>query len=199
MEGGTGSTIAGIHAGVVQLADGSLMAMGRGIDNAVKDADGKPHLPISISTDRGKSWTYHASEFPPIQGHQRLVLLRLAEGPIMLVSFTDHPTRTKKSEQGMMMRAADGSMQRCYGAYVALSYDEGKTWPVKRVLSDGIERYLNGGAWTQFFTMDNTHAEPRGYLAATQSPDGMIHLLSSRIHYAFNLAWIESNQPLNIK
>lgn len=175
------------------------MAMGRGIDNAVKDADGKPHLPISISTDRGKSWTYHASEFPPIQGHQRLVLLRLAEGPIMLVSFTDHPTRTKKSEQGMMMRAADGSMQRCYGAYVALSYDEGKTWPVKRVLSDGIERYLNGGAWTQFFTMDNTHAEPRGYLAATQSPDGMIHLLSSRIHYAFNLAWIESNLPLNIK
>ena len=199
VEGGTGSTIAGIHAGVVQLADGSLMAMGRGIDNAVKDADGKPHLPISISTDRGKSWTYLASEFPPIQGHQRLVLLRLAEGPIMLVSFTDHPTRTKKSEQGMMMRAADGSMQRCYGAYVALSYDEGKTWPVKRVLSDGIERYLNGGAWTQFFTMDNTHAEPRGYLAATQSPDGMIHLLSSRIHYAFNLAWIESNQPLNIK
>lgn len=110
----------------------------------------------------------------------------------MLVSFTDHPTRTKKSEQGMMMRAADGTEQMCYGAYVALSYDEGKTWPVKRLLSDGTERYLNGGAWTQFFTMDNTHAEPRGYLAVTQSPDGMIHLLSSRIHYAFNKAWIES-------
>lgn len=191
-EGGTGTTIAGIHAGIVQLADGSLMAMGRGIDNAVTDADGKKHLPISISTDMGKTWTYHASPFPPIQGHQRLVLLRLQEGPIMLVSFTDHPTRTPRNEQGMTFTDANGNSVRGYGAYVALSYDEGRTWPVCRLLTDGIERYLNGGAWTQFFVMDDTHAEPRGYLAATQSPDGMIHLLSSRIHYAFNLAWIET-------
>ena len=191
-EGGTGTTIAGIHAGIVQLADGSLMAMGRGIDNAVTGADGKKHLPISISTDQGKTWTYHASPFPPIQGHQRLVLLRLQEGPIMLVSFTDHPTRTPRNEQGMMFTDAHGNTTRGYGAYVALSYDEGRTWPVCRLLTDGIERHLNGGAWTQFFVMDATHAEPRGYLAATQSPDGMIHLLSSRIHYAFNLAWIEA-------
>ena len=191
-EGGTGTTIAGIHAGIVQLADGSLMAMGRGIDNAVTGADGKKHLPISISTDQGKTWTYHASPFPPIQGHQRLVLLRLQEGPIMLVSFTDHPTRTPRNEQGMMFTDAHGNTTRGYGAYVALSYDEGRTWPVCRLLTDGIERHLNGGAWTQFFVMDATHAEPRGYLAATQSPDGMIHLLSSRIHYAFNLAWIET-------
>ena len=191
-EGGTGTTIAGIHAGIVQLADGSLMAMGRGIDNAVTGADGKKHLPISISTNQGKTWTYHASPFPPIQGHQRLVLLRLQEGPIMLVSFTDHPTRTPRNEQGMMFTDAHGNTTRGYGAYVALSYDEGRTWPVCRLLTDGIERHLNGGAWTQFFVMDATHAEPRGYLAATQSPDGMIHLLSSRIHYAFNLAWIEA-------
>ena len=190
-EGGTGTTIAGIHAGIVQLRDGSLMAMGRGIDNAVVGSDGKKHLPISISRNCGKTWTYHASPFPPIQGHQRLVLLRLKEGPIMLVSFTDHHTRTPKREQGMAFTDANGNSFIGYGAYVALSYDDGKTWPVQRLLTDGVERYLNGGAWTQFFTMDGTHAEPRGYLAATQSPDGMIHLLSSRIHYAFNLAWIE--------
>ena len=35
--------------------------------------------------------------------------------------------------------------------YAALSYDEGKTWPVKRLLTDGTYRFLNGGAWTQFF------------------------------------------------
>lgn len=109
----------------------------------------------------------------------------------MLVSFTDHPTRTPKREQGMAFTDANGNSFIGYGAYVALSYDDGKTWPVQRLLTDGVERYLNGGAWTQFFTMDGTHAEPRGYLAATQSPDGMIHLLGSRIHYAFNLAWIE--------
>lgn len=193
-ENASGTTIAGIHAGIVQLSDGSLMAMGRGIDNAVAGIDGQKHLPISISRDGGKTWTYHASPFPPIQGHQRLVLLRLKEGPIMLASFTHHPTRTPKEKQGMTFTDKGGKTYQGYGAYIALSYDEGKTWPVKRLLTDGVERCLNGGAWTQFFIMDQTHAEPRGYFAATQSPDGIIHLLSSRIHYSFNLAWIEGNQ-----
>ena len=43
--------------------------------------------------------------------------------------------------------------------------------------------------WTDRFTMDATHAEPKGYLAARQTPDGIIHLISSGIHYRFNLPW----------
>lgn len=77
-----------------------------------------------------------------------------------------------------------------YGIYVALSYDEGQTWPVRKLLTDGQYRFLDGGAWTGFFEMDATHAEPRGYLAATQTPDGIIHILSSRLHYRINLEWI---------
>lgn len=189
-EGQTGGSIAGIHAGIVELSDGSLFAMGRGTLSAVNDKDGKPRLPISISKDGGKTWTYHASPFPPIQGHQRLVLLRLSEGPLLLVSFTDHPTRTPLDEQGMTF--GEGKNQyKGYGMFAAVSYDEGKTWPVRKLLTDGKERILNGGAWTQFFRMDATHSEPRGYMAATQAPDGTIHLLSSRIHYAFNLKWLE--------
>ena len=156
----TGSTIAGIHAGIVERKDGSLMAFGRG--NAI---DG--HMPCSISYDGGYTWTYSATEFPPIGSGQRLVLKRLQEGPIMLCSFGEN------------------------GLFVALSYDEGVTWPVKKLLTDGKTRVLDGGAWTGTFTMDATHAEPKGYLACTQSPDGMIHLLSSRVHYRFNLRWIE--------
>ena len=38
--------------------------------------------------------------------------------------------------------------------------------------------------------MDSAHAEPKGYLSCTQSPDGTIHLLSSRVHYRFNLEWL---------
>ena len=156
----TGSTIAGIHAGIVERKDGSLMAFGRG--NAI---DG--HMPCSISYDGGYTWTYSATEFPPIGSGQRLVLKRLQEGPIMLCSFGEN------------------------GLFVALSYDEGASWPVKKLLTDGKTRVLDGGAWTGTFTMDTTHAEPKGYLACTQSPDGMIHLLSSRVHYRFNLRWIE--------
>lgn len=156
----TGSLIKGIHAGIVELKDGRLMAFGRG--NAM---DGR--MPCSISADGGYTWTYSATEFPPIGSGQRLVMKRLQEGPLMLCSFGPD------------------------GLFVALSYDEGENWPVKRLLTDGKKRVLDGGAWTGTFTLDATHAEPKGYLACTQSPDGTIHLLSSRVHYRFNLAWIE--------
>jgi hypothetical protein len=75
--------------------------------------------------------------------------------------------------------------------YAALSFDEGKTWPIKKLLTDQETRHLNGGAWTGLFTMDSTHAEPKGYLAATQTPDNVIHLISSNLHYRFNLAWLQ--------
>ena len=144
----------------------------------------------SLSSDGGKSWTYTATDLPPIDGGQRLVLRRLNEGPLLLISFTDHPTRTPENERGMLFPDKDGNSYRGYGLYAALSYDEGKTWPVRKLLTDGQERFLNGGAWTQFFLMDKTHAEPRGYMAATQTPDNRIHLLSSRLYYCFNLAWL---------
>ncbi|MGX8697718.1 MAG: SUMF1/EgtB/PvdO family nonheme iron enzyme [Prevotella sp.] len=153
-------TIAGIHASVVELRDGSLMALGRG--NAI---DGR--MPCSRSLGMGKEWTYSASPFPPIGSGQRLVFRRLQEGPLMLCSF---------GEQGL---------------FVALSYDEGETWPVRKLLTDGKTRTLDGGAWTGTFTLDADHAEPAGYLACTQTPDGIIHLLSSRVHYRFNLQWVE--------
>ena len=156
----TRSTIAGIHAGIVELKDGSLMALGRG--NAI---DGR--MPCSRSSDGGYSWNYSASPFPPIGSGQRLVLKRLSEGPILLCSFGPD------------------------GLFAALSYDEGNTWPIRKLLTDGIVRTFDGGAWTGSFTMDATHAEPKGYLAVTQTPDGIIHLLSSRLHYRFNLQWIE--------
>ena len=191
-EGRTGTTIAGIHAGVVQLKDGRLMALGR--NNSIRDKEGRLRMPMSVSDDMGKTWHYSASEFPPIDGGQRLVLMRLNEGPILLISFTEHPYRTPKEERGMMFTNQSGKPFKGYGMYAALSYDEGKTWPVKRLLTDGIYRFLNGGAWTQFFEMDENHAEPRGYLAGTQTPDNMIHLITSRFYYKFNLAWLKGNE-----
>ena len=155
----TGSTIAGIHAGIVERADGSLMAFGRG--NSIEG-----HMPCSVSRDGGYTWEYSPTEFPPIGSGQRLVLKRLQEGPLMLCSFGAE------------------------GLFAALSYDDGASWPVKKLLTDGVERTLDGGAWTGSFTMDSTHAEPKGYLCCTQSPDGIIHLLSSRVHYRFNLEWL---------
>ena len=175
--GETGGWVAGIHAGVMQLRNGSLMAFGRG-----NNIEGR--MPMSISKDMGVNWTYSASEFPPLGSGQRLILRRLLEGPILFVSFTNRNT-------GMMLKDSAGRERRGFGMFAALSFDEGKSWPVKRLLTDGgPARKLDGGGNTGKFVMDPTHAEPRGYLAATQTPDGLIHLISSKQHYVFNLAWL---------
>ncbi len=176
-------TIAGIHGGVVELKDGRLLALGRS-DNI----DGR--MPMSISDDLGETWTYSASPFPPIHSGQRLVLMRLSEGPILLVSFTHFPKRDDEGE-GMMFTDSGGQELAGRGMYAALSYDEGKTWPVRKLLTPGNGTY-DGGGWTGEFAASPTQAEPRGYLAATQTPDGVIHLISSRLHYRFNLKWLET-------
>jgi hypothetical protein len=174
----TGGWIAGIHAGVVQLKDGRLMAFGRG--NNINN-----RMPMSISQDMGRNWTYSASEFSPLGGGQRLILRRLQEGPILFVSFTDR-------RKGMIIPDAAGNPRRVFGMFAALSFDEGKTWPCKRLITaGGPAKKVDGGGNTGSFTMDETHAEPRGYLAATQTPNGLIHLISSKQHYVFNSAWIK--------
>jgi formylglycine-generating enzyme required for sulfatase activity len=187
-EGGSGGTIAGIHAGVVDLKDGRLLAFGRG-----NNING--NMPMSISDDMGKTWRYKASPFPPISSGQRLALIRLAEGPLFFASFTGPSLwwgNAVNNDNGMEFTDKDGNSFRGYGLFFALSYDEGKTWPVRKLLTPGTGEY-DGGAWTKTFKTDATHAEPRGYMAATQSPDKVIHLISSKIHYRFNLAWLEQN------
>jgi hypothetical protein len=182
-EGATGEgTIAGIHAGVLELNDGRLMALGRG------DSIGG-RMPQSLSADSGKTWTYRASPFPPIGGGQRLVLMRLREGPILVVSFTAGDRRQPRT-RGLTFNDRDGGSFMGYGLYAALSFDEGETWPVRKLLTPGEGDY-DGGAWTGPFTATPDQAEHAGYLAATQSPDGIIHLISSRLHYRFNLAWLK--------
>ncbi|MFO7775634.1 MAG: sialidase family protein, partial [Candidatus Hydrogenedentota bacterium] len=161
--------------------DGRLMGLGRG-DNI----DGR--MPMSISDDMGETWTYSASEFPPIASGQRLVLTRLREGPILFVSFTD--TRGGDRE-GMLFPDAEGDAFRGYGLFAALSYDEGATWPVRKLVTPGAGEY-DGGAHHGHFEATPTNAEHGGYLAATQTPDGVIHLISSRLHYRFNMEWLET-------
>ncbi len=168
-----GGDIRGIHAGVVELEDGRLMAFGR-----AQAIDG--HMPMSFSADLGKTWAYRATPFPAIGGGQRLVLMRLHEGPLLFCSFATEMPYT--DQHG---RPFTGT-----GLYAALSYDEGETWPTRKLLTPGAGEF-DGGAWTGHFTASSDRAEPMGYLAATQTPDGCIHLISSALYYRFNLAWMK--------
>jgi len=174
-----GGTIAGIHGGVAQLGDGRLIAFGRG-----HDIDRK--MPKSTSTNLGRTWYYSASDFPPIGGQQRLVLLKLEEGPLFFASFADH---------GIEITDASGATRTVRGLYAALSEDGGKTWPYRRLISDDgpgrpVETTAGG-----LFTMSQRNGEYRGYMTTCQSADGIIHLLTSRQHYAFNLTWLKTPSP----
>jgi formylglycine-generating enzyme required for sulfatase activity len=179
-EGQSGAWIAGIHAGIVELADGRWMALGRG--------DGiRGRMPKSVSGDRGRTWTYLAGPFPPIGGAQRLTLMRLREGPLLAISFAD-----KLSQRAPTARLSEGS-----GMFAALSFDEGRTWPTRRLMTPGPPRRILDAPcnrrWGEpYSTLDWNRAEGRGYLTAVQTPDGVIHLISSGTHYAFNLAWLKA-------
>jgi len=176
-----GGTIAGIHAGVVQLDDGRLIAFGRG-DNI----DGQ--MPKSISTDMGKTWTYSASGFPPIGSGQRLVLLRLKEGPLFFASFAN-------GKPAVMVTDVSGRKKPVQGLFAAASFDGGQTWPhVRLVTDDGPEREAKTTNGREF-TMSWTTAEPKGYLSVCQGQNGLIHLISSWNHYVFNLKWLQTPPP----
>lgn len=175
-----GPNIAGVHANMVELKNGDWMAFGRG-DNI------NGMMPMSISKNKGNSWEYYPSPFTPIVSAQRLAFTRLREGPLLMVTF--------QNELGDIV--ADNGTFKGIGMYAALSYDEGKTWPVKKLISTGDESMLlqapcNLRWGAEFSLLDSTHAERRGYLTVDQAPDGKIHLLSSGTHYSFNLAWLES-------
>jgi len=171
--GGSGAWIAGIHAGIVELADGRLMAFGRG-----DTIDG--HMPKSLSADLGKTWTYSVSPFPPLGGGQRLAHLRLKEGPIFFASFAKE----------MMIPDASGKPRGCSGLFAALSFDEGETWPVRRLITDdGRPREVDGGGNTGRFTLGPDSAEPRGYLSICQTPDGVIQLITVLLQTRPGAAW----------
>lgn len=89
----------------------------------------------------------------------------------------------------------EGGTLRGAGLFAALSFDHGKTWPHRRLItSGGVPRTVNGIDRNQC-PLRPTSAEHNGYLAATQTRDGNIQLVTSKNHYVFNLAWLQALPP----
>ena len=86
---------------------------------------------------------------------------------------------------------ADGSEFTGYGLFAAVSFDEGQSWPVQKLITPGGPERTVSGVDKREFTLSDTMSEAAGYLAACQTRDGLIQLISSKNHYVFNLAWLK--------
>jgi hypothetical protein len=190
---GSGFRHTGIHAPIVQLSDGRLMTIGRLNTPAEQEKFGFL-TPASFTSDWGKTWTHETIPFPAISSVQRAVLMRLKEGPLLLCSFTDQRLNWK-DRKGLVFPAADGKEFTGYGLFAALSYDDGKTWPVRKLITPGGPSRSLPSIDRSMFELSSTMAESGGYLVATQTRDGNVQLLSSKNHYVFNLAWIKQLPP----
>ena len=104
----------------------------------------------------------------------------------MFVSFADEP---------ITITDASGKQRPVKGMFTALSYDEGNTWSKMRPVGDDGPSRTAATTDGAPFILSRSSAEPRGYLAACQGANGLIHLISSWNYYCFNLKWLEMPAP----
>jgi sulfatase modifying factor 1 len=76
-----------------------------------------------------------------------------------------------------------------------ISDDMGKTWPKIRLISDDKAPHEVKTTDGRTFTMSKSSGEPKGYYSVCQARSGVIHLISSWNHYAFNVKWLETASP----
>lgn len=151
----TGGRTWGRHTTLVIGKNGDLLGYGGKNSNI----DGR--MPLSVSKDGGKSWAEVKTPFDPLGSGERPSVIRLQDGRLFFVAdYNPH-------------NQAHGP--KTFGAYVALSNDDGKSWKTKRL--------------PEFLTV--------GYVTATQGPNGVIHVVTSKnkVNYeiALNEAWILSS------
>ncbi len=105
----------------VELNDGTLMINMRG-------SQGKRQRVIATSTDHGKTWsiqTYDSS----------------LPGPVCQASLIRYSSVTDGHDRNRLLFSNPASAKRRENLTVRLSYDEGKTWSVSKVLDSGLTSY----------------------------------------------------------
>ena len=126
-----------------------------------------------VSADMGKTWRYSTSPFPAIGGGQRVAFIKLEEGPLFFASFAT------MSDEGRPVpvineKGVNRKISRIIGLFATVSYDDGKTWTDFKKVSE----------------------ETRGYLSVCQGRNGLVHLITSKNHHAFNLKWLKTPRKL---
>jgi len=133
-----------------------------------KNTDIDGFMPRSITRDGGKTYEVSKTPFCMQGSNQRPSLLRLKSGRLFMAG--DFNRKDGAHPPSITEK----------GSYVALSEDEGETWLIKKLTGAQLH--------------EEEPVITIGYSVARQSPDGLIHLITSMnecgLHFAFNEAWI---------
>jgi formylglycine-generating enzyme required for sulfatase activity len=185
----TDGRTAGRHTTFALFKDNRILGMGG------KDSSIERYMPMVISSDFGKTWSpAQKTPFAALGSNQRPKILRLASGRLFFAGdFQNIRIISSPPPDAITNR----------GSYVALSDDEGNTWKIKKLALATHHSDWTGTA--------SRKGKPQhgfgtlGYCDATQSPDGIIHLMTSKgspsMNFDMNEAWIlsadegEAEQP----
>jgi formylglycine-generating enzyme required for sulfatase activity len=158
----------GRHAAFVLLDDLKILGCGG------KNTHMSGFMPKHMSTDWGRTWRVSKSPLPSLGGGQRPSLIKLASGRLCYAG--DFKNRRPNRRPHLYARKE--------GAFVALSDDNGETWHIRKLTSGNA--LDSSGRLIEVQTV--------GYVTLCQSPNGIIHLVTSRnrpnLHIEFNEAWI---------
>ncbi len=111
----TGGRTGGRHTTIVIAKNGDILGFGG------KNSEIDGHMPLSISSDGGKTWRVTPTPFDELISGERPSVIRLASGRLFFVADYN-PNHEKHIHKD--------------GAFVALSNDDGKTWKMKRLPAD---------------------------------------------------------------
>ncbi len=168
----------GRHTAFALLSDGRILGMGG------KNSQTDGYMPRSLSSDGGRTWQYGKTPFPPLASVQRPTLVKLKSGRLFFAG--DLQSSTGEQPAGLAIASQGGVPLTGRGSYVAWSDDDGATWTAKRLPGTEPNEETARAARMAGSTL--------GYAVATQGPDGLIHLITSRnphaLHFAFNEAWL---------
>jgi hypothetical protein len=80
----------------------------------------------------------------------------------------------------MMITNASGRQHEVSGLFATVSFDEGKSWPHQRLVTDDGPARQVGSLNGEPVIMSPHNTESVGYLTVCQTPDGVVNLLTSK-------------------
>jgi formylglycine-generating enzyme required for sulfatase activity len=168
----TGGRTYGRHSCFTILDDDVILSY------AGKQANLDGFEPQFISRDGGRSYEMTPSPLPALGGGVRASVVKLANKKILYVGdmYLEH---YRKLTPDQMPEGFTGD-----GAYAGISNDDGKTWRIRELTGGNV--IGKDGKPVKVQTVS--------YVTACQSPDGMIHVVTSHnhpdLHFEFNEAWV---------